>query len=513
VIRTNPRACGTRRIPYERPEPATNTPAVTLLFTDIEGSTRLVRRLGQGYAAVLVEHRHLLRRSVEGHGGRVVDSHGDGFFAAFREPSAAVSAIASAQRALASHSWPQGARIAVRAGVHTGEPVAVGDAYVGLDVHRVARICAAAHGGQVLLSQDTAERLRDQMPPGIKLRHLGQHTLRDLPRPEHLVQLSVPGLPTEFPPLRTESPVLAPERSILVLAEADEAAVSLVEVAEPLSRSRVPHELIVTRLIETRAGRQPQGAADSLGRATSELHDLRATLGKRGVAARVAAFTSAEIGKDAVRLAEEQGVDLLLLERSPRQLGRIALDSELVAILDGALCDVAVYVRRNGNRTGVGDCVLVPFGGDEHDWAALELGAWLASASDTRLRLLGVARDPEAKRRDASRLLASAALAVQQLVGVETEPTLLSPRVGALLEASAEGALLVTGFPSDWRNRGLGTVRSELANAAGLPTLFVRRGVRPGALAPVSSHTRFTWSRLDSVSDTSSRQAVIRPDL
>jgi class 3 adenylate cyclase len=480
-----------------RPEIATNEPAVTLLFTDIEGSTRLVRRLGRGYAAVLGEHRRLLRESVEGHGGRVVDSYGDGFFAAFQEPVAAVSAIASAQRALTTYSWPDGARVTVRAGVHMGEPVAVGDAYVGLDVHRVARICAAAHGGQVLLSQETAGRLRDQMPPGIKLRHLGEHTLRDLPQPEHLSQLLMPGLPTEFPAPKTESaPVLAPERSILVLAEEEDAAVSLVEVAETLSRSRVPHELIVTRLIEARAGPQAQVVPGSLTRATAELRDLRAALGKRGVAARVAAFTSAESGKDAVRLAEEQGVDLLLLERSPRQLGTVPLDSELVSILDGAPCDVAVYVCRNGDRTRGGDDVLVPFGGGEHEWAALELGAWLASANDSRLRLLGVGSDPEAEKRDASRLLASAALAVQQLVGVETEPTLLSPRLGALLEASEEGALLVNGFPSDWRNRGLGTVRLELAHAAGLPTFFVRRGVRPGALAPVSSHTRFTWSRL-----------------
>jgi class 3 adenylate cyclase len=139
---------------------------VTLLFTDIEGSTRLLQRLGDRYAEVLAAHDRLLRRAFAAHGGQVVDTQGDAFFASFARAGDAVRAAVAAQRALATHSWPEGATVRVRMGLHTGEPTVTTGRYVGLDVHRAARIGAAGHGGQVLLSPTTRELVAADLPAG-----------------------------------------------------------------------------------------------------------------------------------------------------------------------------------------------------------------------------------------------------------------------------------------------------------------------------------------------------------
>jgi WD40 repeat protein/class 3 adenylate cyclase len=180
---------------------------VTFLFTDIEGSTRLLHELGDDYADVLVQHRRLLRESFGRHDGVEVDTQGDSFFVAFSDPRGAVEAAADAQAALARHDWPDGAEPRVRMGLHTGEPLVAGDHYVGIDVHRGARIAAAAHGGQTLVSERTRERVLYDGVPG-RLRDLGSHRLKDLPEPERLYQLLVDGLPSTFPPLRVHEEAL-----------------------------------------------------------------------------------------------------------------------------------------------------------------------------------------------------------------------------------------------------------------------------------------------------------------
>jgi predicted ATPase/class 3 adenylate cyclase len=175
------------------------TGTVTLLFTDIEGSTRLLQRVGDAYADLLEEHRRLLDESFRRHGGIVVDSEGDAFFVAFGSAKDAVAAAADAQRALASHDWHDENEIRVRMGLHTGEPRVVQGRYVGLDVHHAARVMAAGHGGQVLVSEATRALLDD----GTRLRDLGEHRLKDLSRPQRLYQLELDRLPGEFPPLKT----------------------------------------------------------------------------------------------------------------------------------------------------------------------------------------------------------------------------------------------------------------------------------------------------------------------
>jgi class 3 adenylate cyclase len=176
---------------------------ITFLFSDIEGSTRLLQRLGDDYARVLGEHQALLRAAFAARDGAEVDTQGDSFFVVFPSAPAAIAAAADATRALAAHPWPDGAVVRVRIGPHTGTPQLVGDHYVGLDEHRAARIAAAGHGGQILLSQTARDLAADALPVDAALRDLGPRRLKDLREPERLFQLVLPGLPADFPPLKT----------------------------------------------------------------------------------------------------------------------------------------------------------------------------------------------------------------------------------------------------------------------------------------------------------------------
>ncbi len=179
------------------------TGTLTLLFTDIEGSTRLLQHLGERYEAVLADCRRLLRTAFQQWNGYEVDTQGDAFFVAFTRATDAVSAAVAAQRSLASHALPNGVAVRVRMGLHTGEPQRSAEGYVGLDVHHAARIMSAGHGGQVLLSQTTRDLVAHDLPDGVSLQDLGAHRLKDLQHPSHLFQLVMAGLPADFPPLRT----------------------------------------------------------------------------------------------------------------------------------------------------------------------------------------------------------------------------------------------------------------------------------------------------------------------
>jgi DNA-binding SARP family transcriptional activator len=264
------------------------------------------------------------------------------------------------------------------------------------------------------------------------------------------------------------------ERSILVAARSEALLGPLLSLAEPLAR-RPAKELILTRLVDT---------ADELGPATAVLRDRRSALLERGLSVRAAGFVSAALGDDLVRLATEQDVDLLLVDATADLLH----DPLLAQLLARTPCDVAVVVGQEA-RSGP---VLVPFVGAAHDWAAVELGAWAAGALDVPLLLAGPRES--AGSRDASRLLASASLAVQVTLGVMAEPLLVEAEPAALLAAAEEAALLVVGLTERWSKDGLGPVRETLAAEARCPVVLVKRGLRPGGLAPRESRTRFTWS-------------------
>ena len=263
------------------------------------------------------------------------------------------------------------------------------------------------------------------------------------------------------------------ERSILVVPQ-DGRAANLLQLAESLAR-RPARELILARLV-------PPGA--DIGEEAARLDGRRRELLERGVAVRTAVFTTVAWDADLVRLAVEQDVDLLLVDGSS-PLDRAGLGD----VLTRAPCDVAIHIARE--KAPSGGPVFVLFGGGEHDWAAVEVGAWLAGAREATLKLAGPAQGRE---RDASRTLASASLAVQRVLGIAAEPVLVTPTDEALLAAVAEAAVVVAGLPDAWKRDGLGRRRTVLAESARPPVLFVRRGVRPSGLAPRESLTRFTWT-------------------
>jgi len=187
----------------QQTHPALPAGTVTLLFTDIEGSTVLLQRLGDRYEQTLQDHHRLVREAIRLGGGYEVQTAGDAFFVAFERARDAVASAVAAQQALRQHPWPDGVSVRVRMGVHTGEPTPSRDGYVGIDVNRAARISAAAWGGQVVVSRTTRALIEHDMPEAVSLRDLGYHRLKDIEHPEHLYQVLHPALPAQFPPVRS----------------------------------------------------------------------------------------------------------------------------------------------------------------------------------------------------------------------------------------------------------------------------------------------------------------------
>jgi hypothetical protein len=298
----------------------------------------------------------------------------------------------------------------------------------------------------------------------------------------------------EFPAL------VVPERAILVAPQTDQDIERLERLVEPLARSEPPREVIVARLVQPPRGASARGGLQSENRllreASEQVAAARRELIDRGVAARAVAFSSSRPGRDLVRLARTEAVELLLADGRRPLLGDGVPRGEVGDVLREAECDVAILVARDGQpllptpEAGV----MVPFGGAEHDWAALELAAWVASATGAPLTLLGRAADGDGDGRSAARLLGDAALLVQQFAAIPATPLLTAPGGTAVAEAASGAGLLVIGLSDRWRDEGLGPTRSEIARAAPAPVIFVRRGRRPGALAPRGDVTRFTWS-------------------
>jgi DNA-binding SARP family transcriptional activator len=280
------------------------------------------------------------------------------------------------------------------------------------------------------------------------------------------------------PMLQLDSGMADAPRSILLLPRPEGGLDGLVDLAEPLAVHRA-QELLIAALV---------GDPAQLGARSARLNAARASAARRGVTARVAAFTSADSAADVLRLATEEDVALMLIDVSDEQLTSLA---SIEGVLAGALCDVALVTGATRERDSA---VLVPFGGRDHDWAALELGAWFAQAAGSPLRLVGAGSDPGTGRRDASRLLGSASLALQRGLGVPAEPLLAAPGAEGMLAAAAGAGLVVAGLSDRWSRDGIGPARIQLALRAACPVVLVRRGVRPGGLAPPRALTRFTWS-------------------
>jgi DNA-binding SARP family transcriptional activator len=279
------------------------------------------------------------------------------------------------------------------------------------------------------------------------------------------------------PALDVTRAAVPPEQLVLVLPSSDERLEALPAVAEPLAR--LPgRALLIARML-----------ADEtlLSSAASGLNLRRVSL---GVEARTAVFTTVDPVADAVRLASAYDVRLVLLDVD--ELDSEALPEELAAIVERAPADVGLLSGAEVDWES-GDGVCVAFAGGEHDWAALELGAWLASSRGIALRLLGAKADARQGRRDASRLLADASISVQRAIGVDAVPQLVDPDPAALVESVGSATIVVTGLSASWRRDGLGEARRALIRRP-RPTLLVHSGPRPSGLAPAGSRTRFTWT-------------------
>jgi hypothetical protein len=263
--------------------------------------------------------------------------------------------------------------------------------------------------------------------------------------------------------------------------------------AEPEAVAALVEPLATQEATELIVAAMPGDVAE-LGTMASRLDGIRAAADTRGAVARVAAFTSSDPGRDVTRLAAEQDATLLVLEAGAAVLTDGELGGAAAVPLREAACDVALVAGAARPVAAPDGPVLVPFAGGEHDWAALELGAWLSASRGVQLRIAGSHADPEAGQRDASRVLAHASLALQRGLGVTPEPVLVGPGADALAEAARAASLVVVGLSDRWTREGLGAVRVALANRAPTPVVLVRAGVRPGGLAPPGALTRFTWS-------------------
>jgi Kef-type K+ transport system membrane component KefB len=292
-----------------------------------------------------------------------------------------------------------------------------------------------------------------------------------------------------------------PDRSILVAPQTDAAIGQLVALAEPLARAEPARELIIARLVQpprgagagVRGGLQSENLA--LERASRSINDLRERLALEGVVARGVALMSSSPGSDLAHIVEREPVDLVLTDGRRRLVGEGVPLGEVGELMENAVCDVAVLVAKEGDPIALGpdSPILVPFGGAEHDWAALELGSWLASSTGAPLKLLGAAGQTD-EGKSVTRLLADAGLLVQQATGIATEPLVVAGGRDGIVAAAETAGLLVLGLSERWRKEGLGPTRSAIAKAAPAPVLFVRRGSRPGLFAPKENVTQFKWS-------------------
>ena len=263
----------------------------------------------------------------------------------------------------------------------------------------------------------------------------------------------------------------APTRSILVSARDGSRLSGVIDVARLLAE-RPRWDLVLARPVEDRT---------QLAEASAELQDIREHLADAGLAVRVAAFRSVNPRDDIARLAVEQDAELMLVDGT-EPLG----PGELRSLVEGAPCDVGIVIE---GQLSDGP-VLVPFVGAEDDWSAIDVGAHAARALSVPLRLAG----PSEADRDSSRLLASAALAVQRALGVRVEPLLVDPATDDLETAAATASIVVVGLPDGWQTSGLGKVRTRLTDRCTVPVVIVHRGARPGGIAAAEGYTRFTWS-------------------
>ncbi len=478
---------------------------VTFVFTDIEGSTTLLRRLGGRYGEMIGAHGRLIRQALHQHGGWEIDTQGDAFFCVFGRAGSAVAFAAAVQGAMAAHAWPEGVRVRIRIAIHTGEPELADRRYYGLDVHRTARLCATARGGEVVLSDLAASLVQEQLPREAALVEKGDVELKDFPGTTRVFRLALPGAEVVAPapgavsaePFRGAHETLGlrvaqaqrppqPEaepggREILLVAESPRGVEELLAFAQAAARRDHARGMILTSVVD--------GQEDVLP-ATRMLAGFRDRLAETGVTSRVAAFRAADAGAAVEKLALRQEVGLVVAGAGALVRGED--DGLATGILRAAPCDVALHLGRAGVNTQ--GPVIVPFAGTEHDWAALELATTIAASTGASLVLTGSNASSDQDEGDASRLLAAASLIVQQIGGLIAEPLLIPRGADAVVDAAANASHVLTGVPADYAARGIGATRREVARRVGTTVTLVRRGARSGVISADRDVTRFSWT-------------------
>jgi DNA-binding SARP family transcriptional activator len=328
--------------------------------------------------------------------------------------------------------------------------------------------------GQLMLALYRAGRQADALEAYRQARRTLVDELGIEPNPElHELEQAILRQDSALAPGRPT----AARRVVLACALDPARADSLLALAEPLA-AKSDREVLLLVIAQQ----------DGLSDATNLARDRAEAAAGRGIAMRAAAFTSPEPAEDVLKVVREHDVDLLLIDAPSG-----AFPGALAPVLDRAPCDVGVLFG-HGTLADFpsGRPVLVPFGGAEHEWAAVEVGAWLARVAGVALRLAGTASGDG--HRDASRLLATASLVVQNTAGVAAEPHLVEPGPDGIISASRDTCMVVIGLSDRWREDGLGETRQAVATGADTPVLVVRGGVRPSGLAPRESMTRYTWS-------------------
>jgi len=479
---------------------------VTFVFTDIEGSTSHLRRLRGRYGEMIGAHGRLIRNALGEHGGWEIDTQGDAFFCVFGRAGNAVAFAASVQNAIAQHDWPEGVPVRVRIAIHTGEPELADRRYYGLEVHRTARLCATARGGEVVLSDLAASLVKEQLPGDASLVEKGTVELKDFPGTTRVFRLAMPGADDAAPPAPdvvsaepfrgahealgrrvAEGPrpprphAETGDREILLVSDSATGVEGLLAFAQATATPDHTGGMILTCVVDDQEDVLP---------ATRMLAGFRDRLAATGVTSRVAAFRAANAGGAIEKLALRQEVGLVVAGAAGLVDGES--DDLATGILRSAPCDVALHLARGDGRGG--GPVMVPFAGTEHDWAALELATTIAGANGSSLVLTGSNAPSGGDDGDASRLLAAASLIVQQISGLIAEPLLIPRGADAVVEAAASASHVITGVPADYELRGIGSTRREVARRVGTTVTLVRRGARSGVISADRDVTRFSWT-------------------
>ncbi len=483
---------------------------VTFLFTDIEGSTVLLKRLGrERYGELLARQQVLLRESFAANRGEEVDTQGDQSFVAFRSASDALAAAIAIHRTLADQDWPDGVELRVRIGIHTGEASAAGEGYVGFSVHRAARIGAVAHGGQTLVSSATRELVEDDLPEGVVLRDLGSYRLKDIDRPERISQVVAEGLRTDFPPLRgatrVEKRQVLRRRSLLAAALAGVVAAA-VAVSVFALRSGGSGSTVAT----ARIGADSVGAVDaSSGRllASSPVESTPGALAADRGSVWVANPGSNSVSRiDAKSHAKTQTI---AVGNDPTA---IAIGGGFVWVANG-LSGTVSKIDPNANGGGGAVVDTIPVGNGPSGVAFIDGRLWVANSTDrtvlefvagshTPLRTIGVAGGADALATGLGFVwvASSAANSVTRIVvrsgtvlsaiGVGNGPTAIAVGDGAAWVANSLDGTLSRIDPSD------GAV--SVIPVGGIPT-----GVAAGGgLVWVSDGRGGTISRVDPAAKT-----------